>query len=180
MRTKIASPFTNLHLPLPPCLVLLLPHPPHIRIPRLDIMEVLFTINNSVMLAQPPVTTQLAGALILPIDGLPNEEEREERRLSMGESVHQAEAKPSEPPSSPSRRPTSPNMLHLVLCTNALAIGAVSATFKWAQRSLDGDEEACTSWGKEFVSESTSLAESITPFGGYVLRKHLFQAVGAE
>eukprot|EP00961_Rhodomonas_salina_P083567 1122466-Rhodomonas_salina.1 len=109
-------------------------------------MEVLLALGDSAALVQPPVSCQLAGALILPIDGLPSESDSSrpnsvEQRNSANEPALDLEAGAKEP-ASPNKRPTAPNVMHLVLCGNALAIGAVSATFKWAQKSLDGDEEA--------------------------------------
>jgi hypothetical protein len=56
-----------------------------------------------------------------------------------------------------------PTPAHLILTAHALTFGFLSATGKL----LEGDD---ASWTKNFASDATEAAETVTPLGGYILK----------
>mmetsp|Transcript_5404 Transcript_5404/g.8611 ORF Transcript_5404/g.8611 Transcript_5404/m.8611 type:complete len:133 (-) Transcript_5404:165-563(-) len=106
----------------------------------------------------------LASALILPIDNL----HRQEAAAARAAEVEAAQVEPLE------QKAFNINIGHAVLCGNAIAIGVVTAAWKWSERVINGQGAACDSFKEDFSASSSAAAESITPFGGYVLRNHLF------
>ena len=56
-----------------------------------------------------------------------------------------------------------PTPAHLILTAHALTFGLLSATGKL----LDGDD---ANWTKNFTSDATEAAETVTPIGGYILK----------
>ena len=67
-----------------------------------------------------------------------------------------------------------PSPGHLVLCGNALALGALTAVWNWSGKKLSGENEEENQLADDFASVSSDAANSVSPIGGYMLRQHVF------
>ena len=82
----------------------------------------------------------LAGALILPLD-----------RLREHEIVEGAEEAPR---TGAPERPVYPTVGHSFLCVNAVAVGAVTASWFWSKNLIEGRgcDAANERWGQDFAN----------------------------
>mmetsp|Transcript_44177 Transcript_44177/g.70998 ORF Transcript_44177/g.70998 Transcript_44177/m.70998 type:complete len:231 (+) Transcript_44177:3-695(+) len=68
-----------------------------------------------------------------------------------------------------SSKPSKPNPGHLLLCGHACLLGAMTAT----THVLSGKSDVAK-WNASFQKESSAAADSMTPVGGFVLRRLIF------
>ena len=62
---------------------------------------------------------------------------------------------------------------HLLLMSHSLLFGLASATSSMISDVVNGKGDALDKFNGNFKAESAAAAESVTPVGGYMLRKTL-------
>lgn len=64
---------------------------------------------------------------------------------------------------------------HVVMCGNALVLGAASSLWSWGQKTIKGEATSASSLAQEFKESASSNAEAVTPIGGHWLRHHVLK-----
>jgi hypothetical protein len=75
----------------------------------------------------------------------------------------------------PTENRVRPTPGHVVLCGNAVVLGAVSSLWKWGDSAWHGEAKTVDDLSQSFKESASAHAEAVTPVGGLWLRHHVLK-----